>query len=223
MKASILTAVLFITFFAKGQSPEADQMLGSYGINSQTLSYFFSDATSNFDYNFESNDLQNNEVTSFSYDHKKGIGERWKLKSINGNSPSKKELKAFDKIYNADKEFKGAQIDEASFQVLQGDQHYDIVSFNFNENTLPSAYVYLEKCTGKIYLNKRTQRFEKIHFENNENLKVNGVNAEELTYILIFQLNQNTKNYEVYQSNLEILAKGSANKTSISTKIQQLN
>lgn len=96
---------------------------------------------------------------------------------VNENTPTKKQIKKFNKAHNITKLEVNGQVDRASLRVLDDNPNTLVISFKYGRNTLPNKFSFLACCTGKAYINKRSKILERAEFTNDMPLKVKIFNV----------------------------------------------
>ena len=172
--------LLFITAF--GQKSEVMARLEEYGIAHDFLdaSLRDQDATHSFDITTTTNDGTKNIVNKGHFNPELPVGKRWTLQTTNGQPPSKKEIKKFDKAHNTKQPNINGKVDDASWKIAIDNDNFLGISFKYDRESLPHKYQFLADCTGTAYINKKTGRLESAEFVNDGPLKVKIFNVTEL-------------------------------------------
>ena len=119
-------------------------------------------------------------VNKASFDPQKPEGSRWSLISTNGASPTKKDIKQFNKAHNIKQDNQEAKPDDNSWKIVNEDEHMLVIGLNYNEADLPHKYKYLAQCNAEIYIDKEAKRLYKVKFYNTAPLKVKIFNVPKL-------------------------------------------
>jgi len=164
------------------------EKLTAYGINEGTFGSGLQDhdATHSFDIEITTNDGTKNIVEEGHFSPTVAVGERWSLQTVNGNAPSKKELKKFDKAHNTKQESINGDVSDNSWKIVSDTDDEIIISFKYNKESLPKKFDFLAECTAKAYINKRTKRLDKAIFTNDGPLKVKIFNVTKLEMTVVY-------------------------------------
>ena len=141
------------------------------------------------------------------FDPKKKIGERWSLISVNGNVPTKKETKLFNKSYNTTEPDINGKVDENSWEIEKDDENYLVISFKYEKASLPKKYAFLGDCIGLAYFNKQTKKLEKAEFVNDKPLKIKILNVTKLDMVVLYSYDENEKIYLIQKEDLRMEVK----------------
>ncbi len=85
-------------------------------------------------------------VETASFNPLNAQGSRWTLNTVNGESPSKKEIKKFNKAHNAKQDNVKAEPDDNSWEIVADDDHMFVIGLKYNEADLPHKYKFLALC-----------------------------------------------------------------------------
>ena len=191
------------------QQDEIKKKFEEYNLKVDFLTENLKDADAQYSFNFKITTItsQDTKVKTGRFDATKPVGQRWILLKVNGNAPSKKELKDFDKSYNTKQDDMNGKVDDNSWKIERDDDDYFVINFKYDKNTLPKKYNFLGDCTGKAYFNKKSKRLEKAKFVNDEPLKIKIFKVNDLVMDVNYAYNEDGKTYLVSKENLDMKVK----------------
>ena len=181
MKKILFVFVIVLATFA--QKSDVGSILDQYGINHSFLETAVKDASA--DYSFDmvltSQNSSDNKTTisKASFDPTQKIGERWNLLAVNGEKPSKKEIRSFSKHHNSTEQRDG-KIDSSSWSVVSDNEKTLVISFHYLAESLPHKQAFLGDCTGLITFDKATKKPIGAQFTNDKTLHVKIFTVSEL-------------------------------------------
>ena len=184
----IIVSAVFL-FFVLGtigqsiaQKAEVEKRFAELGISSDLAFSNLSENSTSYSCNatFTETTTEKTTVAKASFDPRKAEGSRWTLETINGGTPSKKDIKKFNKNHNATQDNQEAKPDENSMRIVSEDDHVLVIGLKYNEADLPNKYKYLAQCTAEIYVDKEARRLYKIKFSNTAPLKIKMFNVVKL-------------------------------------------
>ncbi len=178
--------LLSMSFSIKANGNEAELLLNKYGLKIDSVLNIIDISHPTYSYNSrisntihtESNDADTETAKSYSYDASKNIGEQFTLLTVDGASPSKKDIKNFNKEKNKNSNQKKALLKSEDFFIISNDENTAIIGFNMPKEELPSKLAYLAHCTGSIFIDKKTGRITKFEIKSKEpfSMKIFHVN-----------------------------------------------
>ncbi len=119
-------------------------------------------------------------VETASFDPRKPEGSRWTLNTVDGGSPSNKDIKKFNKAHNPKQDNLVAEPDDNSWKIVTDDDHILVIGLQYNEANLPHKYKFLAQCNAEIYVDKEAKRLYKVKFYNTAPLKIKVFNVVKL-------------------------------------------
>ena len=119
-------------------------------------------------------------VEKASFDPRKAEGSRWTLNTVDGRSPSKKDIKNFNKAHNAKQDDVNAEPDDNSWKIVSEDEHILVIGLQYDEAKLPHKYKFLAQCNAEIYVDIEAKRLYKVKFYNTAPLKIKIFNVVKL-------------------------------------------
>ncbi len=209
MKNILFIVALMISISAFSQNEEVLNKLKKAGITSDLLTSNLKDGDAEYFYDVKITTVNNSKkkVEECSFDPTKEIGKRWILKSVNGKSPSKKDLKNFDKTHNTKQPDVNGKVDESSWKIEKDDTDYLLVSFQYEKTSLPQKYTYLGDCRGVTYFNKKSGNIEKTEFTNKKPIKIKIFNVTKLNMVVTYFYDENLQTYLVKEEDLDMKVK----------------
>ena len=122
-------------------------------------------------------------------------GKRWTLNTVDGNSPTNKQIKHFNKAHNSSDDYDFGEPDDNDWKIIEDNENQLIVEFRYREENLPHKYKYLAGCIGKVFINKMSKRLEKIEFRNDGPIKVRIFNVSKLNMVIYYLYDEETNTY----------------------------
>jgi hypothetical protein len=209
MKKILFFIALTISVSAFSQNEEVMKKLKEAGITSELLSSNLKDSDAEYFYDVKITTVNSSEtkVEECKFDPTKKIGERWILKTVNGGTPSKKDLKNFDKAHNTKQPDINGKVDESSWGIEKDDADYLVVSFKYDKTSLPKKYTFLGDCKGLAYFNKKSKSIEKAEFVNEGPLKIKIFNVTKLDMVVRYIYNKDAQTFLVKEEDLDMQVK----------------
>jgi len=188
MKSLFLLLTLFSSVNAFSQKAAIIDKLKEYEFSEDLLTENLKDADAEYYFKLKTTTISTTEtkVENGEFDPSRPIGERWKLLSVNGNTPSKKEIKNYHKAHNTTDDDVNGQLDDNAWKIENDDANSLVISFKYDKSTLPKKYSYLGDCKGMAYFNKNTKKLEKAEFVNVGDLKIKIFNVTHLDMVVYY-------------------------------------
>lgn len=185
------------------------EKLSAYGITEETLGTGLqdTDATHSFDIDITTNNGTKNIVEEGHFSPLVPVGERWTLKTVNGNVPTKKEHKKFNKAHNTKQPDINGEISDDSWSIEKDTEDEIVISFKYNKESLPKKFEFLANCTGKAFISKKTKRLVRASFTNDEPLKVKIFNVSKLEMIVNYHYIKEENLYVMDTQHLDMQVK----------------
>ncbi len=189
MKKLLTWCLLTLSITAYGQKEAVMARLEELGIKANFLNTSLQDHDAVYYFNFKTitNNGTNNIVDAGYFDPRKPIGDRWVLETVNGESPTKKEFKKFDKLHNTEQPEINGKVADDSWKIDSETDDMLAISFQYDRATLPKKYAFLADCTGRAFINKNTHQLERAEFTNDKPLKVKIFNVQDLKMTIEYQ------------------------------------
>ncbi len=209
MKHLLVAITVLLTGISFAQKDVVMEKLKEYNFSEELLTENVKDADAAYAFTQKMTTINSNGTTEeiSTFDPTKKIGEKWKLVSVDGNKPTKKEQKKFDKNHNSQDEING-KLDNESWKIVRDDTDYLIISFRYDKATLPKKYQFLGDCIGYAYFNKSTKELEKAEFKNEGPLKIKMFNVQQLDMIVNYQKMDNVYLIKTMDMEFEVLLLG---------------
>ena len=184
----MLVHAIFVLFIAgtanqaAAQKADIEKRLIELGIEADMAFNNLSENSSGYACNATMTETTTENVTvdKASFDPGKDEGSRWTLNTVDGRSPSKKEIKKFNKAHNAKQDNLKAEPDDNSWEIVSEDEHLLVIGLKYNEADLPHKYKFLAQCNAEIYVDKEAKRLYKVKFYNTSPIKIKIFNVVKL-------------------------------------------
>ncbi len=193
--ALLVFTVLGISNQATAQKAEIEKRLLELGIEANLAFNNLSENSSEYSCNATMTETTSEKTTveTASFDARKAEGSRWTLNTVNGESPSKKDIKKFNKAHNAKQDNLKAEPDDNSWEIVTDDDHMFVIGLKYNEADLPHKYKFLAQCNAEIYVDKEAKRLYKVKFYNTTPIKIKGINVVKLDMTIELMLAEDGK------------------------------
>ena len=210
LKITIFLAAYFFSIATiTAQKAEVEKKLQEYGIPQGFFENNLKDENANHTFKTKTTNVTSTEtkVEVAAFDPTQPEGERWKLLSVNGNEPSKKEIKQFNKSHNISDKSEFGEPDDDDWRIAEDNDQELIVEVRYRENHLPHKYKFLAGCVGKVFIDKKRKLLEKMEFYNTEPLKIKISNVDKLDMTVFYQLEEGTRTYLIKQEDILMTAR----------------
>jgi hypothetical protein len=209
LKHILLLFLISSTFFLHAQTDEIKKKLDAYRVSGELLTINLKDADAEHYFELSSSTNNGGEISTLesTFDPSKKIGQRWILKSVNGENPSGKEIRDFDKVHNTKKQDINGRVDERSWEIVKDDADSLILGFKYAKKTLPKKYDFLGDCQGLAYFNKKTGHLEKAEFVNDKPLKISLFNVINLDMLVLYKFHKDKGIYLIHKEELDMEVK----------------
>lgn len=159
MKQLLLLIALTTSLSTFAQKSEVINKLKEYHFTDEFLTTNLKDADAEhyFDVKITTINSPETKIEEAKFDPSKNIGVRWILLSVDGDNPSKKDLKNFDKAHNTKIDDINGRIDDNSWGIEKDDSDYLVINFKYDKTSLPKKYDYLGDFKGLAFFNKKTR------------------------------------------------------------------
>ena len=180
--ALLVFTVLGTSKQATAQKAEIEKRLIELGIEANMAFNNLSENSTDYACNATMTETTSEKTTveTASFNPLNTQGSRWTLNNVNGDSPSKKDIKKFNKAHNAKQDNLKAEPDDNSWGIVTDDDHILVIGLKYNEADLPHKYKFLAQCNAEIYVDKEAKRLYKVKFYNTAPLKIKGINVVKL-------------------------------------------
>lgn len=207
-----LTLYIFISlllcFHLNGISQKTlvEEKLKAYGIEDDYFANNISeeDATHAFKAKITVETSTETTVNEASFDPRKPDGEKWELNSVNGNPPTKKEIKNFLKEHNSSDDDIDFEESDDDWSIVKDDDHLLVIGFRYSASNLPHKYKFLAQCNAEIYIDKEAKRLYKVRFYNTGELKIKIFKVVKLDMTMKFEEGEETGSYLINEEDMVI-------------------
>ena len=188
MKQFTLLLALLVSLSAMAQKSVVLDKLKEYQFSEDLLTENLKDADAQYYFNLKTTTVETDKtkIEDGEFDPTRPIGQRWKLLSVDGNTPSKKEVKKYNKAHNTTQNDVNGQLDDNAWKIEQDDANTLVISFKYDKSTLPKKYAFLGDCKGMAFFNKSTKKLEKAEFVNVGDLKIKIFNVTNLDMVVYY-------------------------------------
>jgi len=188
MKQFTLLLALLVSLSAMAQKSVVLDKLKEYQFSEGLLTENLKDADAQYYFNLKTTTVETDKtkIEDGEFDPTRPIGQRWKLLSVDGNTPSKKEVKKYNKAHNTTQNDVNGQLDDNAWKIEQDDANTLVISFKYDKSTLPKKYAFLGDCKGMAFFNKSTKKLEKAEFVNVGDLKIKIFNVTNLDMVVYY-------------------------------------
>lgn len=209
MKQLLFLIALTISMSSFAQKSKVMDKLKEYHFKDDFLTKNLKDADAEYYFDVKITTINSSEtkIEEAKFDPSKNIGERWILLSVDGDSPSRKDLKNFDKAHNTKIDDINGEIDDNSWGIEKDDSDYLVINFKYDKASLPKKYDYLGDCKGLAFFNKKTKRLEKAEFVNEQPLKVKMFKVTKLDMVVTYTYNSEEQIYLIQKESLTMEVK----------------
>ena len=225
IKKFTLLAIIVMSITTFAQNENAIELLKKYGFTTSNVlnvldlsnsPYSFKSKSSTHTYSKESN-TDYTYAQEYTYDVNKDLGQRFLLISNNGKTPSKSDIKHFNKSKNASSKIKKTVLKDNDFFVKSDDDKLLIIGFNMPKDELPSKLAYMSHLTGYVYIDKSTSKVTKIEFASNDAFSMKIFHINKMVITIDVSYNEEKKIYYVTKeyTNSDILMFGAVTKSEI--------
>ncbi|MCU4156091.1 hypothetical protein J1N10_08880 [Carboxylicivirga sp. A043] len=210
MKKLFYGLLLLISVSITAQENEVDSKLKDYDLSIEQLANSILVSHSQYAFNITITSDWDSEINveKARFDPTMKVRERWILLKYNGNEPSKKELRDFNKRFNIKEKGINKTIDKSSLNIELDDKDYLVISFKYIKSGLPERYVFLANCKGKAFINKSTKQLEKAEFVNEKPLKDWPLKAEKFSLLVNYTYNEAEQIYQLKKETFKMDVKG---------------
>ena len=183
--------------FAQSHADEVQKRLKEFKINEGWLSSNLKEEDAIHYYKVKSTTGSiNGNVTSIAdYDPRRKTGERTRLLSVNGNPPTKKEAKKYDKRFDRNGNDANGKIDPTSYKIIEDNDEWFVVDFRLIKESLPDHYKFLGDCEAELHCRKDIMRASYSRFRNFQPTKVKMFDADKVDIEIYFTYDDDSESY----------------------------
>jgi len=208
MNIKVIIAIVILLFvganvFAQKQS--TNELLKEYGLNTDNI--LSSLDLSKAKYSFkaksvtkteqEANHSTSEKKIEYLFDSSKPNGEKYKLISSKGKTPSKRDIKRFNKEKNLVVDAPAFKLQEKDFFVKEDNDTELIIGFNIPSDKVNSKIAFMAHCTGYIHINKKTKRMNKLNIKSKEAFNIKIFHVTEMNLDIDIAYNSEFSQYYV--------------------------
>ena len=206
MKFLFIIFVMAVTLTSYGQKEEVVKKMVEYGYSEKDLDIKISQEDPNYSFKMRTTTKTNDDtsVEEASFDPTRAEGQKWKIETVNGNAPSSKEMKNFNKAHNGKKQDIQGEVSD-DYNITEDNDKFFILKFRYDPSSLRKKDEYLANCHGLAFFNKGTKRIDKVEFLNDGELKIKIFKITKLD--MIQNLNYNAADNEYFIDTETILMK----------------
>ena len=206
MKKLIILVVLSLSVSAFAQKSEVMKKLNEYNFSSKLVTTNLKDSDAEHFFDAKITTINSNEtvVEKAKFDPTKEVGHKWILLSVNGEEPSKHDLKKFDKAHNTTQDGINGTVDDDAWTIEKDDANYLVIGLKYNKASLPKKYAFLGDCKGLAFFNKKTNRLEKAEFVNEGPIKIKMFNVTNLDMVVTYLYNEKEDTYFIEKEELDL-------------------
>lgn len=176
--------ILATISFTHAQNKPVSVYMSEFNVTPEDLEAGLKDANATFRFDAKIKTIieQDTSVQLAAFDPKVPVSEKWVILAKDGEAPTKKEFKTFYKNHNTKKDGINASIMADSWAIESEDENFLVVSFMYEEKSLPRKYHFLANTSGHAHINKNANRLMHVIFKNDTPQKVKQykVNSYEL-------------------------------------------
>jgi hypothetical protein len=213
------------TLLLHAQTDEIKKMLDLYQVTGDLLTTNLKDADAAHYFELHSSRSNGGEISTYKsiFDPSKLVGQRWILQSVNGDHPSAKDIRDYDKLHNTKKQDINGKVDERAWKIIKDDADSLILAFKYAKKTLPKKYDFLGHCIGRAHFNKHTGHLEKAEYVNEKPLKISAFNVNRLDMLVHYKFHEDEGVYLIHKETLDMEVKLLGQLVSIREQNEYLN
>lgn len=206
MKKVVFLAAVVLSFSMSAQLNGVKERLAEYNISADLFSQNLKDADAEHSFDLKTTTVNGTDtkVERSHFDPTLTIGSRWVLDDVNGNTPTTKELKTFDKTHNTKQPSMNGKIKDDSWQVIRDDSTFLVIGFSYDKTSLPTKYKFLGDCSGLAYYNKKSKVLEKAEFLNTTPLTIKRLHVNHLDMVVNYTWNSAEEAYFISNEELNM-------------------
>jgi inner membrane protein involved in colicin E2 resistance len=157
-KSLIIMIFCFVSSITFAQKTVVLETLGKNGVDSDVLDPESFKQSEKFSFDLEQKVSTSGyiTVTPVFFDSSKQGGDSWKVKNVNGNQPSQREVKSFRKENS--RLSVATQYDDISYKIEEENFDHLVNSSKDDVNTLSKAALFLKNYKNYLTINLQTKR-----------------------------------------------------------------
>lgn len=140
-------------------------------------------------------DTVNRKVTVSVFDYNPTTTPNYVLKTVDGRTPTDKELKTFNKKYNTGIGAAGTKADLNSLSIVSEDDQKIVIGFKIDPKTLNSNNSYLKNCIGEFHIDKHSKRMNYSAFHSTQPFSMSFFKISRMEVMQHMQFMPETQTY----------------------------
>jgi len=218
MKRLIFIVAITTSVISFAQN-SVNEILKQYGFKTENVFSILDNSKSNYSFNVkgsshtysEVNKTDNTTHRAYHFDNTKLEGQKFSLISVEGNAPTKKQIKHFNKEKNKTVKESEMKLTEKDFFIKTDNEKMLVIGFNMPKEELPSKIAFMSHCTGFIYFDKQSEKITKIEIKSKEafSMKIFHITELNLTVSLAYNDDKNLYYITKEETNTKVLILGS--------------
>ena len=217
MKRLIFIVAITTSVISFAQN-SVNEILKQYGFKTENVFSILDNSKSNYSFNVKGSshtysDANKTDKTTnrvYHFDNNKTEGQKFSLISVEGSTPTKRQIKHFNKEKNKISESE-MKLTEKDFFVKTDDEKMLVIGFNMPKEELPSKIAFMSHCTGFLYIDKQSEKITKIEIKSKEafSMKIFHITELNLTVSLAYNDDKNLYYITKEETNTKVLILGS--------------
>ena len=222
----VLFILLFAVTYVKAQEESASNLLEKYGFTTESVISVIDLSNAHYSFNAQSTSTttteQSNKPTikkqEYSFDSNKKAGERFTLNKVNGNNPSKKDIKRFNKQKNQVSKSQKSKLSDDDFFVASNNENQAVIGFNIPADKVNPKIAFMAHCNGFITIDKKSGQVIKIEIKSKEAFNIKVFHVTNMLIDIELSYDESSKQYYVTKENTETKALLLGSTATIATK-----
>ncbi|WP_422359736.1 hypothetical protein [Reichenbachiella sp.] len=206
-KLLIFTLSLFLfQTVTTAQDKPVSVYMSQFNVTPEDLEAGLKDANASFLFEARVHQIVGQDTTTQlgKFDPKLPVSEKWIILEHDGRAPTKKEYKTFYKNHNTKKDGINASIIADSWEIESEDENLLVVSFMYDEKSLPRKYHFLTDTKGHAHINKKANRLMHVIFKNDTPQKVKQFKVKSYELFMKYYFDTRDKIYLIEWEDLKM-------------------
>ncbi|WP_420583355.1 hypothetical protein [Reichenbachiella sp.] len=208
MKKLFFSLLITIPFFSiiQAQDKPVSVYMSEYNVTPEDLEAGLKDANASFLFEARVHQIVGQDTTTQlgRFDPKLPVSEKWMILEHDGRVPTKKEYKTFYKYHNTKKDGINASIMADSWAIESEDDNILVISFMYEEKSLPKKYHFLADTKGHAHINKKANRLMHVVFKNKNSQKVKQYKVDSYELFMKYYFDTRDKVYLIEWEDLKM-------------------
>jgi hypothetical protein len=194
-KQALLIAAILFTGVTFAQRSEVVKVFSKYQIDTAVLSVNSKQNSEAYFFDLTARVVTDGKekVMVSKYDPTLSEDKRWILLTVNGKTPSKSDLKLFNKQHYSN--IPPTRANENTYKVVKEDSNEIVISYRVDTASLIADNKFLGDCDASLYINTKTGRMEKSEIMSTGSFKIKMFNAEGMNSNTTFFYDETDKVY----------------------------